>query len=335
MKRWVFIAILGVGTVAGVIYGHRLASAGEQSGAGNDDAPVQPGSRIERGTNGETVVNLDMATQDRIGLQTVVLAPMTLPQVRSAYGQVLAPTPLISLASEISVNRVAFETSSNDYARLTMLFTQGRNTSVKALQIAQAAMRHDEITLQTAKTRLLSDWGEAIANHADLDTFLGSLAARQTALVRLDLPAGESLKESPIGARLVLPSGGDPIQAQFVGPAARTDPLVQGEGFVFVVTNAAPRLTPGLTLSGFIELPGHPRQGALVPDSAIVRSDEQTWVYAQVSAVKFARRQVGLVEPMRGGWFVRQGVAPGERVVVKGAQMLLSEERRGQIEEAD
>ncbi len=334
MKRWIFITILGVGTVAGVIYAYRLTSAGQRSGA-EGDAPIQPESRIERSTNGEPVVNLDAATQTRIGLQTVALAPMTLPRVRTAYGQVLAPTPLISLASDISASSVALEASSNDYARLETLFKQGRNTSVKALQAAQAAMQHDQIALDTAKAHLLSEWGEAIATHADLDTFLSSLAARQTALVRLDLPAGESLEEPPIGARLVLPCGGDPVRAQFMGPAATIDPLVQGQGYLFVVTNAAPRLTPGLTLNGFIELPGQPRQGALVPASAIVRSDEQTWVYTTVSAVKFARRAVGLVEPIPGGWFVSQGVAPGERVVVKGAQMLLSEERRGQIEEAD
>ena len=43
----------------------------------------------------------------------------------------------------------------------------------------------------------------------------------------------------------------------------------------------------------------------------------------------FARRAVQLERPTRDGWFVASGLAAGERVVVTGAQQLLSAELAG------
>ena len=43
------------------------------------------------------------------------------------------------------------------------------------------------------------------------------------------------------------------------------------------------------------------------------------------------RRKVSLDHPREGGWFVADGLAGGERVVISGAQELLSEEQKYQI----
>jgi len=56
-------------------------------------------------------------------------------------------------------------------------------------------------------------------------------------------------------------------------------------------------------------------------------------VYAQTSEDGFVRRAVRLDRPTREGWFVANGLAAGDRLVVTGAQQLLSAELAGSTAE--
>ena len=82
-------------------------------------------------------------------------------------------------------------------------------------------------------------------------------------------------------------------------------------------------------------MPGQPRSGVLVPDNAVVRSDERAWIYVQTVDTHFVRREITVDHHVPGGWFVTNSIAPGDKVVVTGAQMLLSEERKSQIKLED
>ena len=330
-----FSALVAFAVVlAAVVYGY-LRMRKERTGDGESDKPIVAKSRVEHGTNGEAVVNLDLDTQRLIGLQTAALEAATQSPAVKAYGRVLDPSPLLALASDIAMDRATLAASSKEYQRLKTLFAQGQNASAKALESAQAAMQHDQIGLQTAEAQLVTAWGKSIVEQPDLAAFVESLAKLECVLVRLDLPAGDSLSEAPVGAQLVLPGTNAPLEARFLGRATTTDPQVQGAGFLFVATNAAARLVPGLALIGFLQLPGAPLHGVLVPNAAIVRAAERAWVYVQTGDTKFERREVALDQPVAGGWFVTRGLAPADRLVVTGAQPLLSEERKTQIKVGD
>jgi hypothetical protein len=68
-----------------------------------------------------------------------------------------------------------------------------------------------------------------------------------------------------------------------------------------------------------------------VPDDAVVWSDGKPWVFVEVAPLRF--RKVPLVlEKGAAGDRAARGVPPGSRVVVQGAQLLLSEEMRDSIE---
>jgi hypothetical protein len=330
-----FSALVAFAVVlAAVVYGY-LRMRKERTGDGESDKPIVAKSRVEHGTNGEAVVNLDLDTQRLIGLQTAALEAATQSPAVKAYGRVLDPSPLLALASDIAMDRATLAASSKEYQRLKTLFAQGQNASAKALESAQAAMQHDQIALQTAEAQLVTAWGKSMVEQPDLAAFVESLAKLECVLVRLDLPAGDSLSEAPVGAQLVLPGTNAPLEARFLGRATTTDPQVQGAGFLFVATNAAARLAPGLALSGFLQLPGAPLHGVVVPNAAIVRAAERAWVYVQTGDTKFERREVALDQPVAGGWFVTRGLAPADRLVVTGAQPLLSEERKTQIKVGD
>src|ERR1035437_10168056 len=205
-----FLALVaGVAVIAALVYGY-LRMSKQRTAEAKGDKPVVAESRVEARTNGEVVVNLDLSTQRLIGLQTATLEAATQALAVKAYGRVLEPAPLLALVSDTASARAALEASSKKYQRLKTLFAQGQNASAKALESAQAAMQHDQIALQTAEAQLVTAWGKSMVEQPDLAAFVESLAKLECLLVRLDLPAGDSLSEAPVGAQLVLPGPNAP-----------------------------------------------------------------------------------------------------------------------------
>ena len=64
----------------------------------------------------------------------------------------------------------------------------------------------------------------------------------------------------------------------------------------------------------------------------MVRSAGKTWVCRQVAEDKFTRAEVNLDRSTARGWLVTQAISAGGRLVTIGAQMLLSEEQKSQIQ---
>jgi hypothetical protein len=80
---------------------------------------------------------------------------------------------------------------------------------------------------------------------------------------------------------------------------------------------------------------GGKRHGVALPVSAIVWHAGRSWVYREDGEGSYTRLPVA--GPLTGGphLFIDTGLVPGMRVVVTGAQTLLSEEFRGHIPSED
>lgn len=331
MKTKIIISIAVILAIAALIFGYVQLSR-ERAADESADQPITAASRVQSGANGETVITLDAKTQQLIGLQTTPLAAATLPPEAKAFGRVLDSAMLVSLQNEAAAAQAALQASRPEYERLKKLSTQD-NASAHALETAAAEMQRDQGAFATAEAQLMAASGKAVADESP--GFFQSLAHQEFVLVRLDLPAGEAAAETPTAAQLTVPGIKPPVGADFLGRAAAADPQVQGAGFLFLLTNAPAMLTPGLAVTGFLQLPGEPLPGVVVPDDAVVRSDDRAWIYVQTGDTTFARREVSLGHPAVGGWFVTNGVAAGDKVVVVGAQTLLSEEHKTEIKMGD
>ena len=250
------------------------------------------------------------------------------PEVQG-YGRVLDPTPLAALLTERATAKASLDASTREYERLKLLHDQGQNASARALETAEAAMRRDQAQLDSVQPRLLLGWGKAVASQPDLTAFMRALAAQEAALVRVDLPLSESLQTPPSGGRLAaLTSPDNPVEAQILGAAPATDPQMQSQGFLFLQkTNPLP---PGATVTAWLSIPGESESGVTVPRDALIRHEAEVFVYVQTGAEMFSRKEIELERPVAGGWFVHEGLKPEEKVVVVGAQQLLSEELKGQ-----
>jgi hypothetical protein len=273
-------------------------------------------------------VTLDAETRTRVGLELAPLVTTNLPPEVKGYGRVLDPAPLLGLVAELESARATAEASRKEFERLRTLRGQD-NASDRVFEAAEAAAARDRLAVDAVRARLVLAWGPVIAGADDLPAQTRSLAELRSALVRLDLPAGEPLPGQPKNARLQsLAAGAKPIPAAFVGAATSTDPQTQGRGLLFLVRE--PGLIPGAAVAGSIQTDGPPVSGLLLPADAVLRHAGRNWVWVQTTEDSFARREVTLARSVGEAYFVTQGFSPEDKVVTTGAQQLLSEELKGQ-----
>ena len=211
----------------------------------------------------------------------------------------------------------------------------GQQQSVRLLTAALASNREGVVALDIARggtvVEVLAHPGESV----EAGQPVLRLARFDKLLARVDVPVGETVASGLTSASIVpLGFNDKPLNGERVGFAASVDPKTQGQPFVFRVADSSGELRPGLSVTAYLETPGPARSGAVVPRSAVIWQTGKSWVYVQTDKEKFARREVALEDPASGGWFTRS-LKPGDKVVTRGAQMLLSEEFKSQIRVED
>jgi hypothetical protein len=71
-----------------------------------------------------------------------------------------------------------------------------------------------------------------------------------------------------------------------------------------------------------------PRHAVVIPATALLYHQGRALVYVRIAPGKFERREVQVLGRAASCWVLASGVAPGEFVVSRRAQVLLSEEFR-------
>ncbi len=333
MKRAiVFVIFIAAGFAGGALWMKKREAASPPAAATSAaPAPAEEEAAaptVARDTNGNAVITMSDKTQGDLGIVVKSVTAFQMSPEQKGYGRVLDPSPLAALVTELATAQAALAASSSELTRLKAMEGQG-NASVRALQTAEATAMRDRLAAQSAGERLVLSWGKAVAKQDDLPAFAQSLIALNAALVRVDLPVGETLKELPAGARIANLAGAS-AEATFLDRAPSVDPQMQGQGFLFLLKPNSLRLTAGESVVGYIKTPGEPVAGVIIPRDAVVRTEGAGWVYVLNSAGDaFTRTQVDLDHPTEAGWFVTSRLSAGDYVVVTGAQQLLSIELKG------
>ena len=212
-----------------------------------------------------------------------------------------------------------------DRERVQLLRSQGDNASMRMLETAEAAVKRDRVMLASAQARLMTAWGPALAERDDLPALAASLLKQKAALVRIDLLPGETMAGMPKTVRLTAMTGEEAsFDAEVLGPAPSADPQTQTRAFLALVP--ANGIAPGTLLNAFVAATGSAEKGFLLPRSAILRHDGEAFVWLQTGDDKFERRRVELGRALKDGILATSGVTATDRVVVTGAQQLLSDE---------
>lgn len=269
-------------------------------------------------------VHLSKGEQTAAGLITGAPRAGHLSLELEAYGRVLDPAPLVALTAEVDAAQATLDASEKDLARTTKLHAADGNASTQALEAAEAAVARDRAQLAAAHAQLSAAWGPAPAGRDDRTAFLRDLVTRSSALVRIDLPSGETLVSAPTEVRAATIGAVNRHTVEIVGPAPTVDAQMQGLAYLGVWNDDAPAI--GTALQVLVPTGKEPRSVWLVPRSALVRHQGRVFVYVQSADDTFVRRRVVPAEPEGDEVPVTEGLDGDERIVVTGAQQLLSTE---------
>ncbi|HUZ47612.1 MAG TPA: hypothetical protein VMW54_13325 [Terriglobia bacterium] len=296
--------------------------------------------------NGRTVITVSPQAQDLAGITT---APL---KKTSARRQITAPAVILSVESlakfceahvaaeaQLAKARAREDVSRKEYARMKSLYQNKQNASQKALQSAKGAFSSDQADVQAAQQELQLEgmvagqkWGSVVEQWIESGApILNRVLDQKTLLVEVTVPTDKAAAY-PARTELKLP-GGKRREAVFVSAFPRVDPRIQGAGLLYR-TSAYAGLAPGANLVAQLVV-GKKTPGVLVPLSAVVWTKGRRWVYEEIEPGRFSRRLLETAQQQGKDLFVPQGFSPGGKIVVKGAQVLLSEEFRDEIQPED
>lgn len=344
-KKFLAIIVLtGIGVLLiWAFLGGRRELAKEQE----REQPVKAPSRVSI-LDGESVVTLSRIEEIKSGIAVAPLQPVSHQEELKAYGTVMDLHDLIDLhnsyvAAKAQVGKAtaSLDASQREYERLKPLHENNRNISDKTFQAAEAVWRSNEAdahatqdAVHAIEATVRQQWGNVIAKWlTENSQAFNQLMQRQNLLIQITLPSGAYLKSAPQAA-LVQTADNTLLSAKLVSFSPHTDPRIQGMSFFYTTPAQTTRLLPGMNVIAY--LPVGPRtQGIVIPGPAVVWWQGKAWVYVQKGASQFIRREISTETPVKDGWFVLKGITAGDRIVVEGSQLLMSEESRSQIQVGD
>ncbi|SDH32018.1 efflux RND transporter periplasmic adaptor subunit [Pseudomonas panipatensis] len=291
---------------------------------------------------GLTLVTLDPATLARTGIQTATIAATRHRAEGLAYGSVPDIQSLTDLSNryrvaqgEVAVAQATATASNQELQRSRALARDAGNVSQKSLQAAEATATADQARVESARSNLQAlraslsqQFGERLAQlvAAQPSAELSRLLNHQDSLLRIAIPALD--KDTPPARISVEDESRHPVAAELLAPAPQSDPNLAGP--VYLYRSAVP-LPFGARLLAHLPTVQPTLEGVLIPQSAVLWFGGMPWAYVQVEAGRFVRRPLNDAIAVPEGYFVGSGFKAGEPLVVRGAQLLLSEEQRPQI----
>lgn len=315
------------------------------SKADNDVSIEQKSYRMP----GLTTLIIDADTQKNSGLQTAIAEVIESRNEFTAIGKIISPQPLLTLRERYLVAQADVEAAKSkrkqtqlELERQHELFRQGVRAK-RSLQEQQTQDVQDKSLVDASHIRLMAianearlSWGNeltewALSKHS---TKLKEIISGKQHLLQVTLPTNKHLESNVVN--IAVESNGHRQQARsaiLIGRSAQVDAGVQGESYYFQLN--ADELPIGAKVTVWIPESRKGKMGVLVPDSAFIWHLDQIYAYIKISENTFARRLIKRFSIVPEGYLIEDGINQGEEVVTTGAQLLLSEELRGQIPDED
>jgi hypothetical protein len=270
-------------------------------------------------------VTIDAETQARTGLKLETPAATRWLPVIHAVGRVVDPLTFTAAAADCESARAATFASQSEFERTQKLAAQG-NASPRVLAASQTAASKDALALKSAQARFAADWGVHLAACTNLPAFAETLQAGESSLIKLTLPVGTFPNPPPSAATIFFfGSETNSVPAVLVDDLP-VDSATQAKTLLF---SASQKLAANVSVTADLQVAGEPVSGVVVPASAILRHEGKGWVYVQAGTDQFMRVEIPFDRQTANGWFVSENLSGTNRIVVAGAQTVLSAELSG------
>jgi hypothetical protein len=267
-------------------------------------------------------VNLGPEEVRRLGLEVAPAQAAGYRDQREGYAEVWSHESIAQLVAEVSTAEAATRQSEAALQRIQSLAGTPGAYSADALATGQRKAEADAATLLLARRRLSALLGDH-APRAGSGAALADLASGRLKLVRVTFPGDSGPHESPGSLRLFAMGAAPGEKGSWSGTVwdAPANSSMPGRS-VWVVASGA-HLAEGERLIARAPV-GTAYTGVLIPDAAVVVSEERLWCFVEKPVGIYTRIAIDAQWPVADGYVVRGGVAVGDPVVVKGAGLLLA-----------
>ncbi len=300
--------------------------------------------------DGKLVVRLSPETQKTAGVRTRLTEDIELEAEDYAFANVVDINTLLDLRAvflklqaQREVLQAVLQNADAVYRQLKVLNEEAGNISTNELQAARtkvletrAQVNAVDTDLESTQLSMLQKWGDELTSLAlkPGSELFQRLLKREEVIVLLSLSADQELSENE--AFVFINRVDDRSKARkayYLSKASSTDQVLQGETHLY--RTAAEGLRTGMRLYAWLPGTGFSGTGINIPVESIIWYAGKPWAYVQEDEETFSRRS--LVDPVQSNntWLVRENFQTGEKIVVSGAQTLLSEEFKFAIPDED
>ena len=290
--------------------------------------------------NGESTIEIDEKTQQKIGLATAAVGETKQTEELQLFGSVVDVQELAALQNQVAAARAQSAQASAkasfdraELARLQALNADNKAVSDKAVQEAAATLAGDSAAAASANAAVLAAqtsatqrFGPSIAAAMNTGSSIyQNLVSLRSVLVQIAFPPGTE----PPRTLAIAAGDGAAVDARLISSAPRVDPKLQGASYFYLAP--AGRLASGMNVVARYA-GSRATSGVLIPRDAVISWQGKSWLYYRRDATHFSRREISIAAPSAAGFFVTN-VPAGTEVVTTGAQQLMSDEMRSQLGE--
>jgi hypothetical protein len=323
----------------GDAYFDQLATDVDDDEEHDDDAPREDG-----------IVHIDDEVSDKVGLEVLPSVSSLFSPESRAFVTVVDLAPILELRTQYlntlmqkKVAEINRRAASEELARLKKVAKVTGSVASKnivyadfSLQEAEAKKIGLEQSLVSFHEQILNKWGPELASwveDAESEQWQDILR-RKEQLLYVTLPSGTSLPKALDSIRISkeqLELTHD--RAVQISASSVISQQPQGTTYLFKTSNRS--LHAGMRLDGWIPQTDESLQGIFVPEQAIVWHEGKPWAYVELTDDHYQRRSLENAVKADNGVFETRSIIAGDHLVIKGAQMLLSEEFKWQIMDED
>jgi hypothetical protein len=298
--------------------GETPASAGASESNAKDKATTGEGS--------EEGVSLKPEEIEKMGIVTTEARAITSEPEAGGFGVVAAHETIAQAVAELRTAIAAERQSRSALERSKRLAGTPGAMPADTQETAERQAAADRAALELARQRLSSTFGQNPPwKNAENSPALSVLASGQTKLVRVTFPLGSVGDVAPNSVRLThidTSQVGKSWQSRSVWRAP-ADTSVPGRSFFAILKSN--EVSEGDHLMAWAPV-GAPESGVLVPAAAAVISAGKFWCYIEEKPGTFVRTEFDPSRPTPDGYFVKEGISAGDKIVTASAGQLLARE---------
>ncbi len=300
---------------------HKSAPAADAA-AQNAEAKDKPAAGEESAEG----VDLKADEIQKMGILTTAAKPMTHIPETAGFGTVIAHETIAQAVADLATALAIERQSRSALARAQKLAGTPGAMPVEAQEAAERQAQVDQAALLLAQRRLTTALGQNPPwQEHDSGPPLAALATGHTKLVRVTFPFGALGGSSPVALRLArfnATPGAKSWESHSVW-SAPADSNIPGKSFFALLKGSD--VGEGERLLAWAPV-GAAQSGVQVPAAAAVITGGKYWCYVEEKPGNFVRTEIDTSMPTADGYFVKDGVSAGDKIVTSAAGQLLARE---------